>query len=137
MKTKRNNRFKKRTSKRSRYRRFGGNLDIKYPKIDASVKDWVILNIASNDYHLVLFPLDKIPAKSWAQIRYDANCKLLEERKTTRPIILGLSMKDEIMIVDGNHRSVCAKEKGYTHIPAIVEPSLYKKMKLDIIDMDI
>lgn len=140
MKTRRTRNKRRKTNKRR------GGFVLKYPKIDDTAKEMVEsdLNYRGEPdeddgriyrYHLVLVPLDMIPSKAWNPIRFKSNCKLLEERKTTKPILLGLGYDGKIQLVDGNHRTECAKQYGYTHIPAIIDSPLYAKMKDKFIDL--
>lgn len=97
------------------------------PKIARDPVSWDILHSEfeenDGDYVLILVPLSIIPARNWNPDRYVENCKIIKRLGTIRPITIGESSIDgSVSIVDGNHRAFCAKELGYTFIPAFVPP---------------
>lgn len=77
------------------------------------------------DIGLQLIPLNKIPYENRDQLRYNMNLQSIRSSSKIEPIRL-VYEDNKYFIDDGNHRSFCCNELGYTHIPAIVEFKNFK-----------
>ena len=89
-------------------------------------------------WYIANVPLNIIKYDNWEPYRYKHNMALISTTKSVQPIILGDFDKDnqKYTLQDGNHRSFCSNELGYTHIPAIIHIK-NKDVRFQIINIPI
>lgn len=73
-------------------------------------------------------PIDKIEYDPWSKSRFEHALEGLNEGKKMPPVSLYYDEEQDIYLVsDGNHRVAASKQKGYTHVPAVVSKKIFKE----------